>query len=94
MLFNGGTFLHYKKFLNNFLRLCAHVHNIFKSYCAHGHMIGEHTKKPARLNYFQTNQAVFFWSFLAKITNLTSLRTLPHLNMFFLNRVLKIILFN
>jgi len=38
MLFYGGTFLHYEKFVNKFLWLCAHVHKIFKS-CAHAHMI-------------------------------------------------------
>jgi len=43
MLFYGGTFLHYKKFVNKFIWLCAHVHKIFKS-CAHAHMIGEHKK--------------------------------------------------
>jgi len=26
MLFYGGTFLHYKKFKNKFLWLCAHAH--------------------------------------------------------------------
>jgi len=60
MLFYGGIFLHYKKFVNKFLWLGAHVnkffwlgahvHKIFRS-CAHAHMIGEH-KKPARLFYF------------------------------------------
>jgi len=43
MLFYGGTFLHYKKFVNKFLWLCAHVHKIFML-CAHAHIIGEHKK--------------------------------------------------
>jgi len=47
MLFNGGTFLHYKKFVNKFLWLCAHVHKIFKSF-AHAHMIGDGEHKKAK----------------------------------------------
>jgi len=70
MLFYGGTFLHYKKFVNKFLWLCVHVHKIFRS-CAHARMIGEHKKACTQ-----------------------KFRTLPHLNRFFLNRDLKIILFN
>jgi len=72
MLFYGGTFLHYKKFVNKFLWLCALVHNIFMS-CAHAHMIGEH-KKACTFILFKKLTWSFF-SFLAKITSLASFRT-------------------
>jgi len=80
MLFYGGTFLHYKKFVNKFLWLCAHAHKIFRS-CAHCTCAYDWWAQKSR-------------SFLAKITSLTSFRAWPHLNRFFLNRDLKIIMFN